>query len=160
MKFELVPKWVWVVIILAVFAGVVGGCIYAVHSYNDMATKLTQETEDKRKAVEANNSLKTEVERLQQDATDRFDANYAIAKQLEEAQAKLALLGTGLGKAIAERDTALDKARKDNGGPNVCKVEDALATVPIGPDVGLQYAWSVYCNANPKATQCTASKKP
>jgi len=158
MNLSIVPKWVWVVIALAVLGGVAGSGIYAIHSYNDMATKLSEETSKKNTALEANKLLQTEIDRLKQDVLDRQAVNEGIATETAKVQEELKGLSSTLDAAIAERDEARRKAQELSGTTNVCKADDALSTVPTEPDIGLDYAWQVYCKTNPKASVCVVPK--
>lgn len=158
MEISIIPKWVWIVVALAVLGGVVGSGIYAVHSYNTMATKLANETSEKDKALEANKTLDEEVNRLKQDALDKSQVNKGIDEGQKQIAALMDGLSSDLEKAIIERDEAKRKLLLDKGDANLCKADDALATVPTEPDIGLNYAWQVYCKTNPSATACKGAK--
>lgn len=158
MNFSITPKWVWVVVALAVLGGVAGSGIYAVHSYNTMATKLSTETSEKNTALEANKTLQGEIDRLKQDALDKQKVNEGIAAGQAKTAEELKGLSNTLDAAIAERDEARRKAQELAGTTNVCKADDAFSAVPTEPDIGLDYAWKVYCKTNPTDATCKVPK--
>lgn len=158
MNFSIIPKWVWVVVALAVLGGVAGSGIYAVHSYNTMATNLSKETGEKNIALEANKTLQVELDRLKQDVLDKQQVNEGIATEKAKTQEELKGLSSNLDTAIAERDEARRKAQELLGVTNVCKDDDAFTVVPTEPDIGLDYAWKVYCKTNPSDASCKVSK--
>lgn len=158
MDISIIPKWVWIVVALAVLGGVAGAGIYTVHSYNTMATNLANETSEKDKALEANKTLDAEVSRLKQDALDKSQVNKGIDEGQKQIAALMDSLSSDLEKAIVERDEAKRKLSLEKGSANVCKADDALATVPVEPDIGLNYAWQVYCKTTPSATACKGAK--
>jgi len=158
MNFSIIPKWVWVVVALAVLGGVAGSGIYAVHSYNTMATKLSTETSEKNTAIEANKTLQGEIERLKQDAIDKQAVNESIAAEKAKTQEELKGLSSNLDVAIFERDEARRKAQELAGTTNVCKADDAFSVVPTEPDIRLDYAWQVYCKTNPNVSVCKVAK--
>jgi hypothetical protein len=158
MDISIIPKWVWIVVALAVLGGVVGSGIYAVSSYNDMATRLASETSEKEQALEANKTLDAEVARLKQDVLDKTQVNKGIDEGNKQIAALMNGLSGDLDKAISERDEARRKLSLEKGGTNACKVEDAFATVPTERDIGLDYAWQVYCKTNPAASACKGVK--
>jgi len=158
MDISIIPKWVWLLIALAVLGGVVGSGIYAVHSYNQMTISLAKETSEKNTAIEANKTLDAEITRLKQDVADKAQVN----KDIDVGQKQIAALMDGLSSdleiAVAQRDEARRKLLLDKGGVNMCKADDAFSVVPTERDIGLDYAWKVYCKTNPTATACKGVK--
>lgn len=158
MNFSIIPKWVWVVLFLAVLGGVAGSGIYAVHSYNKMATSLSTETGEKNNALEANKSLQAEVDRLKQDVLDKQKVNESIAAEQDEKKQELDALSFEFDRVAAERDKARSLALDLVGKVNACNSDEALSTVPTAPDIGLDYAWKTYCTTNPTHDVCKVYK--
>ena len=158
MNFSLASKWVGLLVAGALFLGVAGAGAYAVHSYNKMATELSAQTDEKNAAVEANQTLQNQVERLKQDAIDKQKANESITAQQDETKQELDTLSFQFDKVAAERDKAQSLALDLAGKVNACKQEEALAVVPTAPDVGLDYTWKVYCKTNPTVDVCKVYK--
>lgn len=158
MNFSIIPKWVWVVVALAVLGGVAGSGIYAIHSYNTMATNLSKETGEKNTALEANKTLQTEIDRLKQDVIDKQKVNDEIAQRQAENKEELSTLSFEFDRVAAERDKARAMALDLVGKVNACSPDEALSTVPTAPDIGLDYTWKAYCVANPNQDVCKVYK--
>lgn len=150
-KFELVPKWVWLLIGASVILGIALGAKAAINSYNETVTELATSKAATNSVLEVNASLNGQIIKMVQDNLDRENTQTAIDGEKKLLNDAVDDLGKKLLQAQKDRKDALLKA----GKKSVCEIPDPKVTPPE-----ISISWKAYCKASndPKCSAGSASK--
>lgn len=151
MKLELIPKWVWLLLLAAVLGGAYFGIGYAVDTYRQMTTELSEEKAKVANLLEINASVNAELIRRVKDDEDRRKTEEAIDQQTTDLLGSVDELGEKLKKAVeARKKLESELANQSNGSkPPVFK------GIPVEIDI----TWQAYCKVASTDPRCAPKEK-
>jgi vacuolar-type H+-ATPase subunit I/STV1 len=151
MKLELIPKWVWLVLLAAVLGGAYFGIGYAVDTYRQMTTELSEEKAKVANLLEINASVNQELIRRIKDDEDRKKTEEAIDQQTTDLLGSVDELGAKLAKAVAERKKLEKQLANQSDGSK----PPAFEGIPVEIDI----TWQAYCKVAITDPRCAPKEK-
>jgi len=151
MKLELIPKWVWLLLLAAVLGGAYFGIGYAVDTYRNMTTELAEEKAKVANLLEINASVNQELIRRVKDDEDRRKTEEAIDQQTTDLLGSVDELGVKLAKAVAERKKLESKLADQSNGSN----PNTFRGIPVE----IEITWQAYCKVAPSDPRCEPKEK-
>lgn len=151
MKLELIPKWVWLLLLAAVLGGAYYGIGYAVDTYRQMTTELSEEKAKVANLLEINASVNQELIRRVKDDEDRRKTEEAIDQQTTDLLGSVDDLGKQLAAAVAARKKLEREMANQSNGSN----PPAFNGVPIEINI----TWQAYCKVATTDPRCAPKEK-